>query len=204
MNAQLNARKEARLRLLGTLYKLCDGDDRYHCSRQEAYEASGLGDADVFETAFSYLEGHGLAETLTADSIQITHAGIVEYEQTLEHPSQATEHFSQQVVVNVHAPVGAIVTGNQNTANVQQQINNGFQAQEVTSLLRTLAAEIEQLDEHDRASAKGALLKVEAEVEKKAPDWMARAKLALGYLTLFPKLVATATTILGLITGTPG
>lgn len=199
-------RDEDRLLVLTALYTISDGEVDSPVGPGELFTASRMKDGDRFNSALEYLLHERLAERPADDYIALTHAGRLEYEDAQRSPGSATKHFSQTVIFNVRGSIGsigAIVSGDGNTTNVQQQTNHGFRADEVKALLLTLAEQIESIGEDERAAAKVALAKVEHEIATKAENWLERSKVGLEFLKLFPPLVATVTTVLSYFTATP-
>jgi hypothetical protein len=118
-----------RLSLLRLLYDLSAGQK---CIVAVSFLSEGpdSDEYDILETA-SYLSEEGLL-TIATDHQQgmppgpnlcLTHKGIVEVERSIDHPLEATEHFSAPVVQNFHGPVGAVQTGNQSRATTHQHLD---------------------------------------------------------------------------------
>jgi len=64
--------------------------------------------------------------------IVITHAGVLEVESSIEHPTKRTAHFSPEVINVYHGPV-INQSGDHNVANVVH--NAGVDGQQVAMLL---------------------------------------------------------------------
>lgn len=78
------------------------------------------------DAALHYLRREGLIESTGASgrlrrTFRLTHEGLVEIEQAIEHPDQRTRHFTLAVIKHFHAPVGSVQTGPNATANVEQR-----------------------------------------------------------------------------------
>jgi len=86
---------------------------------------TGIDGDDLFGI-LQYLKSEGLIELLQymggIPLSQITHQGKVEMENAITRPSEGTEHFAEQVIMNFYAQVGVVQTG-ENTATVLHNNN---------------------------------------------------------------------------------
>jgi hypothetical protein len=118
-----------RLSLLRLLYDFSSGQ---RCIVAVSFLTEGLksDEYEILETAF-YLSEEGLLNIgqnqeqrmPPGPNLCLTHKGIVEVERSIDHPSEATEHFSASVIQNFHGPVGAVQTGPQSEATIDQHLN---------------------------------------------------------------------------------
>src|SRR6266404_5971115 len=83
-----------------------------------------------------------------AQQVMLSHKAILEIERSITDPSKGTEHFSTMVIQNFNAPVGAVQTAPNSTANVNQ--NFGTSMAEVTELIGQLRAQFETLPHGSR------------------------------------------------------
>jgi hypothetical protein len=200
---KLTVRVATRLRVLRAVYDLVDGRSDAACSPEEIGERANVDRGEV-EATLVYLQGEGLVDHRAEDYVEITHAGVVEYEAALSAPSRGTEHFPPSVIFNVTAAsIGAIISGNENTTSVQQQHNQGVSRQDLEPLLDRLASQVETLDAEDQAEVSPALARVRREIAKPEPAWD-KVTASLKYLETFTKLAVVVKTILALFSGSPG
>lgn len=125
----IERRKADRLRVMRAIFDLADGSEANVVSGGELLDKLELSDQALGDVC-KYLEGEGLIKTtqtlwghLTPFIIQLTHQGIKEIEQSLEAPSEPTQHFPAAVsIMNFHAPVigSAIQSG---SPGAQQEVS---------------------------------------------------------------------------------
>lgn len=164
--ANLQEKQRRRYLVLSKLYELTDGEPVRLAEADAVREATGL-DEVTFHEAVQYLRGEGLLKTSNL-VLELTHAGIVEYERSLERPDAPTEHFPVQVIQQFNAPVGAVQTGTHATANVVQQVGAGVG--EVLELLGHLRRDIEAtLPDEERAEALELVEGIEEEARSEKP-----------------------------------
>jgi hypothetical protein len=192
--ANLQEKQRRRYLVLSKLYELTDGEPVRLAEADAVREATGL-DEVTFHEAVQYLRGEGLLKTSNL-VLELTHAGIIEYERSLERPDAPTEHFPVQVIQQFNAPVGAVQTGAHATANVIQQVGTG--AGEVLELLGQLRRDIEAtLPAEERTEALELVEGIEEEARSEKPR-MARVKAfmkGLGNFALSTASNALATAI---------
>lgn len=192
--ANLQEKQRRRYLVLSKLYELTDGEPVRLAEADSVREATGL-DEVTFHEAVQYLRGEGLLKTSNL-VLELTHAGVVEYERSLERPDSPTEHFPVQVIQQFNAPVGAVQTGTHATANVVPQVGAG--AGEVLELLGQLRRDIEAtLSAEERAEALELVEGIEEEARSEKPR-TARVKAfmkGLGNFTLSTASNALATAI---------
>jgi hypothetical protein len=130
-------KQKKRYELLLRIYELTNGDE----TKILMLEGSEESDSDEILSIVDYLAGEELVASLADEAplVRITHRGVVEVEESLLNPKQPTEHFLSQVIQHFHGTVGAVQTGNQNVANVSQNISNEG---EVAALLEELRRHI--------------------------------------------------------------
>jgi hypothetical protein len=105
----LEAKKKARFRLLHALYEITDGDLNKGLPLFHVGDHIGLNRAET-EMAGDYLEGEGLLEYRAFGPIVgLTHQGIKEVEDALDHPDRPTEHFLPLNVINVGTMIGSSI-----------------------------------------------------------------------------------------------
>jgi hypothetical protein len=95
----LNKRKADRLRVMNEFFDVASGSERVIIGTEAVCTQLGLSDQEMAD-ACSYLEGEGLIRPMPGlwsrpfpHRIQLTHWGIIEVEESREHPETPTEHF---------------------------------------------------------------------------------------------------------------
>ena len=152
------------------------------------------------ESALVYLKGKGLAQIVTStfdgDTYKIAHLGIEEIEQSLQKPNEATEHFPSQIIQNFNAPVGAVQTGANATANVTQ--NLGVDFSNVFRLLEQLKPQVSELppEQQEDALASIEVLEDELKSQDKNPKRIRGLLAGLGGIARGTVTFASQVTIL--------
>lgn len=187
--ASLQEKQRQRYLVLSKLYELTDDSPARRVEADAVREATGLSEV-AFHDAVQYLRGEGLLKTSNL-VLELTHAGIVEYERSLEKPDAPTAHFPVQVIQQFNAPVGAVQTGAHATANVVQQV--GASAGEVLELLARLRRDIEiTLPQAEQVEALELVEGIEEEARSEKPR-TARVKAFLKGLGNFALSTASNT-----------
>jgi hypothetical protein len=153
-------KQKKRYGLLLRVYELTGGDE----AKILMLEAPEL-DSNEVQSIVLYLAGEGLVQSLADEAplLRITHRGVVEVEESLLNPKQSTEHFLPQVIQHFHGDVGSVQTGNQNVANVVQNLASDA---DMLALLRELRRHI--VDEPAEKQQQGLELLEGLEIEVKA------------------------------------
>lgn len=126
------------------------------------------------EDAYNYLIGEDLVKPFSLGyGVIITHRGRMEVEQSIKYPNTPTQHFQlpviQQVTQNFyHSQVGAVQTGNQNVANVSQEM--GERASELLHLLGRAREDVQTLSEEDRNTALDYIDVIEETLNNEGPE----------------------------------
>lgn len=140
----IEEKHEQRYAVLRALYNLSSATEHIRIPFPQLVEATDLIPERVTR-ALNYLVAEMLAEWKKIGGFSgITHKGICEVEETMTCPNGDTEHFPVTVIQNFHAPVGAVQTGRDNTANVTQQFNLG--TEEILQLINRLRETIIESD----------------------------------------------------------
>ena len=87
---------------------------------------AGFDEAEAFEILEYFRSENFFNDITVVWEVSLSHRAIVEIENSVKNPQQSTEHFSSTVIQNFNAPVGAVQTGNNNIANVNQNIGQNF------------------------------------------------------------------------------
>jgi hypothetical protein len=140
-------------------------------------------DSNEVLSIVGYLAGEGLIESLADEAplIRISHQGVVEVENSRLNPRAATEHFPAQVIQHFHGTVGSVQMGNQNIANVSQELDP-----RVFELLRDLRFHLAEKSPEAAREGKELLDGLESEVNASNPS-ESRIKLYLKGLAVFVK-----------------
>lgn len=147
------------------------GGQQYKLADLRELVNSDLGYSENELTRISdYLEGESLINQMDDCGllVQLTHKGIVEIESSIKNPQNSTEHFPLTVIQNFNAPVGSVQTGNNNTANVNQ--NFGQNLSEILQQLAILRNEFQKLPESEKEEAIEIVDAIEVEVKSEKPS----------------------------------
>jgi formiminotetrahydrofolate cyclodeaminase len=118
---------------------------------------------------FIYFNDEGFFSSATfSGDVNLSHRAIVEIENSINNPQKPTEHFSSTVIQNFRAPVGAVQTGNQTVANVNQNIGQSFS--EILEQLANLKREFQSLPDGDREEAIEVVDALAIEVQSENPS----------------------------------
>ncbi len=161
-----------RYRALREIYRGTKGEEYATVADEDLAKELGVNLEELYDI-LTYLEREGLVSLETMGGPGITHSGIREVEASIRTPSRPTPHFSvpviQHVTNNFHAPVGAVQTGNHNTANVTQNIGVGDE-----TLLRLLeevrSRHLASLSEPQRRDVTECLDGIAAEAQSSSPS----------------------------------
>ena len=120
--------------------------------------------------------------------VTLSHRAIIEVENSITNPAKSTEHFPATIIQNFHAPIGSVQTGNQNIANVNQNIGQNFS--EILDQLAILKNQFQNLPDDDREEAIEIIDAIEIEVQSEKPS---KGKLKSFLLTTRDFAVKTGT-----------
>lgn len=158
-------KQRKRYELLLKIYELTDGDETKILGLETGEEL----DPKEIQSIIDYLAGEGLVKSLADEGalLSITHRGVVEVEQALLNPKEPTEHFPAQVIQHFHAAVGSVQTGNQNIANVTQNVSGDAR---LTELLQELRRQITDQSPDRQEEGIELLEGLETEVGSRSPS----------------------------------
>lgn len=181
----MDEREAARLKVLDAFYELAGADDMVFLRPDDIIKATGL-DRSQLDLAARWLVNEGLILTRAFGPVwSISHQGIREVEAARKDPGKPTEHFASSVTHYVfNGPVGAVQTGAQSTANVNQTI--WFDHAQVAQLMASIRSALPS----DRAELHDTLADFEAEVAAPQPK-PSRLRSSLTYLWNGAKDIAT-------------
>jgi hypothetical protein len=169
---------EKRFTLLSLLYELSDGNPDKTIYVNALLQRADLAEKEC-KNSLTYLEKEGLIKFMSGEMtlVQITHKGIKEIEQAINHPKQDTEHFPTQIIQHIHGNnYGAVQAGGQgNTQNVTTQIQSPID-EAFVKLIEALK-QSQQLNEFQKEDALQAVESLQKLTEKKdEPGILERAK----------------------------
>ena len=116
-------RQRDRYVMLRTLWRESKGDyRRFERDLVKVLVDDGM-EREAAILAYQYLVREGLIKISgSGHSASITHEGVKEIEDSIQHPDRDTEHFVFQVIQNTfNGPVAAVQTGPSSSANVSQE-----------------------------------------------------------------------------------
>ncbi|HEX9678811.1 hypothetical protein [Nitrososphaera sp.] len=140
--------KKKRLQLIHRVYELTDNNEHKSVDMWQIGNELGFGEhgREVTDVIVQYLTGEGLIKfTGLGGSIGITHLGIKEVEEALEHPEQPTEHFAPMATVNIihvgqmnNSQIQAGGVNSTQTANITQ--SSSIKPEQLTELLQIVSS----------------------------------------------------------------
>lgn len=218
----LEEKKAARFKLLRALYEFSGGDQFKWAPLSDLGALAGLNEAQA-DLASEYLKSEGLLEYMAfGPLVGITHRGVKEVEDALEHPDRPTRYFSPVSVMNVGVMIGSTVHAGYNRSGDNISIGGdaigsavgrdaGVKARDIVAqvqnsgidddLKRKLATAAEMIDAldgstDDRVDAADALGKLNEEMQKPSPE-PARVRRLLNHVKDIAPPVASLLTSAG-------
>jgi len=167
--ADIQQLRERRFNLLHKLWEVTGGDEYRGVDMWELGNDLGFTREDV-ENVVQYLQGEGLLQHLALGVIGITHRGVVEIEDALQHPEGATTYFPPVNIINIHHMEGSQIQ--QGTSASSQIASFGIaNSDELARFLQRLRGEIPNLslepDDHSELHAE--ISTVEAQIASPRP-----------------------------------
>ncbi|WP_437713056.1 hypothetical protein WMF45_45275 [Sorangium sp. So ce448] len=155
MRDRILKKKEQQYALLREMYidsEESDGARGFSLEDLDRFKGKlGLTERD-FDSALQGLIDNGFVERIAAQFWELHPDGVREIEDTEAHPDEGSDYFEPSVINNVtnnfSGPVGAIQTGDHNTANVVQNLSG-----DVSGLLQQLREHISSLPADKQAEA---------------------------------------------------
>jgi hypothetical protein len=227
----LEEKKAARFKLLRALYDFSGGDQFKLAMLSDLGEAVGL-NWDQTDQAGGYLMQEGLLDFKAfGPLVGITHRGVKEVEEALEHPDSPTRHFLPVNVINVGVMIGSTIHADQSrsgdkihvggdaigsaighTASVKArdiitQVQKSGMDNDLKEKLANAAEMIDALEisEDDKADATDDLGKLSEEMQKPVPEPGRVRRLLNRIKDVAPtvaSLLASAVNIAKLVSGT--
>lgn len=165
----LEERKKKRLLMLNHLYELSGGSERYTITWKELGEKLGFSKEEANDIK-DYLKGEGLLKSVSIAQIAITHYGITQVEEALEHPNQATKYFPPVNIIHIESMNNSqIQQGTKDsTLTVNLSVDN---TQALKMFVQQFKASMEQIpfSPEDKAEASAELVTIEAQLESPRP-----------------------------------
>ncbi len=162
-NERLTQKKQQRYDFLKKLYDKTDGKDLVPVNFDGFAEELGL-NKEATRDVIQYLKGEGLVRQHTQELVSITHAGVLEVEETMEHPDRPTSHFPPGVNI-LHIETVKDSQIQQGTFASSPQIQ--FRDDEISRAFASLLQQVESLAEGpDKRDAKHAVEMLEEEARK--------------------------------------
>lgn len=163
MRDTVSEKDRVRCQLLRAVYEATNGD-RYADVDIEDFIASQRLPREAAEEALFYLTDKGLLEMRSVGSVNLTHRGIVELEDSIRQPRRPTQHLTPAVIQqHFHAPVGAVQNAANSAAHVAQNV--GVDASALLSLIAQLRVALPALPAGQRREAGDLVDGLEAEAK---------------------------------------
>jgi predicted transcriptional regulator len=168
----LAERRRQRLEFMQRLYEVTEGRTLNVVSIDQLAAELGWSDTEA-SAVVEYLSAEGLIEHEMGNQASITHAGVVEVEEALEHPSRPTEHFPAVNLVMVQGSVvGSQIQAGTIGSEQQQQVQLLQEREAVTQFLAELRTALASaaVEVEDRAAANADIACVEAQLASPRPN----------------------------------
>lgn len=172
-------RESRRYRVLRRLYDMSGANVDRGVPYNRLQEAEGL-DEQSWWAVHDYLKAEGLIREGT--HIEITERGVDEIERSRRSPQLSTEHFSSHVIQHFHGNVGAVQTGSNSTAVVNQHQSSNAELLRLVGLLGHAVEATSETASREDALEQLDLLKEEAGLERPRPK---RIRSILAAIKLF-------------------
>ncbi len=152
MHEALKKKQQLRLVFLNKIYEMSNGNADVLVNGAEVAHQIGLkdGEEDQLRAIVNYLEGERLIKAnwvvggLPA-SVRLTHAGLREIEDALEHPDRPTQHFMPTNVLYVGQMLGSTIQ--QGTIGSSQTVQIGSDSiEEIRVFIKQLKHSLDELD----------------------------------------------------------
>jgi hypothetical protein len=120
-------KQKKRYQVMLKMYEIAVDDQMKSISQDKLTEAAQIPKLEL-NRILRYLSEERLVELVTFATIAITHQGIKEVEDSIEHPNKPTEHFPAVVIqhfYNVQGGVQVNGEGNSQTVSIISGGDNG-------------------------------------------------------------------------------
>lgn len=161
-------KQKRRYQFLLELWKVVKGSSDEQANLYVVAGSLGFSLEETWELHSYFSEKGFFAMDTSAMDITLSHRAIVEIENSLTNPQQSTEHFPSTVIQNFNAPVGSVQTGNNNVANVNQNIGQNFS--EILEQLAILKNQFQLLPSDEREEAIEVIDAIAVEVQSEKPS----------------------------------
>jgi len=180
--------QERRYQLLLELWKAAAGKQLERVDFLQVAANAGF-DCDEAKQIYLFFKDEGFFEFRNQKwGVSLSHKAVVEIERSLTNPRVSTEHFSATVIQNFNAPVGAVQTGPNSTANVKQ--NFGASMAEIAELISQLRSQFETLPHGPREEAIDVVDGLADELQQPAPS-KGKVKAFLSQIRVFAQDLAS-------------
>jgi hypothetical protein len=168
-NQQIVQQKiKRRYQLLIALWEKAKGSELNEINFLQVARGEGFDEEEAAEH-YSYFESEGFFRSgIFAWGICLSHQAIVEIENSFNNPQKSTEHFPSTVIQHFNAPVGAILNGSNNVANVNQNVGQNFS--EILEQLAILRNQFQSLAIEEREEAIEVIDAIVVEVQSENPS----------------------------------
>ena len=161
-------KQKRRYKLLLALWEATDGRENKDVDFLKVATGAEFDEEEASEI-YNYFNSENLLSNLTMGwGVNLSHRAIAEGENSVTNPQQSTEHFPSTVIQTFNAPVGSVLTGNHNVANVNQNIGQNFS--EILEQLAILKTEFQSLPSDEREEAIEVIDAITVEVLSEKPS----------------------------------
>ncbi|HWZ21702.1 MAG TPA: hypothetical protein VNW06_03565 [Cytophagaceae bacterium] len=142
----LKEKKKIRFQFLKAVYDVTDGDETAIVNGEEIGKDISL-DWDTASNVIQYLFGENLVEPRGMGlHIGITHSGVIEIEEALNHPEKPTAHFPAINLISIQNMTNSVIQ--QSSPGAAQNINLNIEQSlpDLNSFLSELKTSINKLN----------------------------------------------------------
>ncbi len=168
----LAERRRRRLEFMNRLYEVTEGRTLNVVSIDQLAAELGWSDTEA-SAVVEYLSAEGLIEHEMGNQAAITHDGVVEVEEALEHPSLPTKHFPAVNLVMVQGNVvGSQIQAGTIGSEQQYEVQLLQERETITQFLAELRTVLASaaVEEDDLAAAHADIASVEAQLASPRPN----------------------------------
>ena len=174
MNVDLAKLQKIRFRILQYFYQKSEADIRHYIDWEILLEDLAKIDPELNATeikkAYTYLVGEGLVEGKTIGFVGITHYGIKEYENAMQHPEEQTTYFPPFNVLYVehmeHSQIQQGTIQSSQIVNISNDVKH-----DIEIFIDILNKRLEELglEKRDETEIKADISTIEAQINSSRP-----------------------------------
>ena len=164
----IEQKQKRRYQLLLELWKAVEGREHKNVDFMLVAKNAGFEESEAKEI-YNYFMNEGFfSNRIVVWIVSLSHRAIVEIENSITQPTQATEHFPPTVIQHFHSQVGSVQTGANSTAYVNQNI--GGDISEILQIIEKLREQFNKLPYEENQEAIDVIDALSEEVKSPQPN----------------------------------